>query len=220
MGQTCHIVIGQGYDVSSIEIREFLTVPAGQLAEEIERIKAEYRLVGGSGDRHPYTPTMEAVRDLTHGRILPNEYRGQKEINLIKDPAGELLYMQSNRTMLLDEVARAVRLHRLRFSGYGTQEAVITEHLKDMVRNEEPEKEAEWKKLNGNDHYFHAIGFLLNAVKLHTTNASLLMSTEVRSVIAIAGADIGYNDAIGLTTPKHITKTHLYGQSPSNIIHF
>jgi hypothetical protein len=220
VGQTCHIVVGQGYDVNSIHVREFLTVPVGRLLEELQRICAEYRVVAGSCDRHPYTPTAEAARDVTYGRVLPNEYRGQKEVNLIKDAAGEVRYMQSNRTMLLDEVARVVRLGRIKFSGYGTQQAVIAEHLKDMVRNEEPEKEAEWQKLNGNDHYFHALGFMLSAVKLHTTNASSLFNTETRSVIAIAGADIGFNQSVGLSQSKHTTKTHLYGQGSGNIIHF
>jgi hypothetical protein len=223
MGQTCHIVVGQGYDVNSLHIREFLAVPAARLNEEIQRIITEYRVVAGSGDRHPYTPTIEAARDITHGRLLPNEYRGQKEVNLVKDAAGEVLYMQSNRTVLLDEVARVVRLRKIKFSGYGTQKSVIVEHLKDMVRNEEPEKEAEWKKLNGNDHYFHAIGFMLSAVKLHTTNASHLFNDEHRNVIAIVGADVGLNRTVGLVqTPKPGDKQlkQIYGQSPSNIIFF
>lgn len=220
MGATCHIVVGQGYDVNSIQVREFITVPAARLVEELQRICAEYRVVAGSCDRHPYTPTAEAARDVTYGRVLPNEYRGQKEINLIKDAAGEVLYMQSNRTMLLDEVSRVVRLGRIKFSGYGTQKSVIFEHLKDMVRNEEPEKEAEWKKLNGNDHYFHALGFMLSAVKLHTTNASALFNTEVRSVIAIAGADMGMNKTPSLVQNTTTTKKQIYGQAPSNIILF
>jgi hypothetical protein len=220
MGQTCHIVVGQGYDVNSIEIREFLAVPASRLAEEVQRIIAEYRVVAGSGDRHPYTPTIEAARDLTHGRLLPNEYRGQKEVNLIKDAAGEVLYMQTNRTILLDEVARVFRLRKIRCSGYGTQKAVIFEHLKDMVRNEEPEQEAEWKKLNGNDHYFHAIGFMLSAVKLHTTNASHLFNTEHRNVISVVGADMGMNKTAGLVQNSTTTKKQIYGQAPNNLIFF
>lgn len=220
VGQTCHIVVGQGYDVNSIQIREFITVPVGKLLEELARIDREYRVVAGACDRHPYTPTAEAARDVTYRKVLPNEYRGQKEINLVKDPAGEILYMQSNRTMLLDEVARVIRLRKIKFSGYGIHKSAIIEHLKDMVRNEEPEKEAEWKKLNGNDHFFHAIGFMLNAVKLHTTNASQLFSSETRSVIAIAGADIGFNASAGLVQHKPTTSKALYGQAPSNIIHF
>jgi hypothetical protein len=221
VGQTCHIVVGQGYDVNSIHLREFLTVPVARLLEELQRIDREYRVVAGSCDRHPYTPTAEAARDVTHRKVLPNEYRGSKEINLIKDAAGEILYMQSNRTMLLDEVARVIRLNRIKFSGYGIHKAAIIEHLKDMVRNEEPEKEAEWKKLNGNDHFFHALGFMLSAVKLHTTNASALISTETRSVIAIAGANVGFNQTLGLGSPTSKLKDKIYGQNPAqNLLFF
>jgi hypothetical protein len=219
VGQTCHIVVAQGYDVSSMHVREFITVPVARLIEELLRICVEYRVVAGACDRHPYTPTAEAARDATYGRVLPNEYRGAKEINLVRDAAGETIYMQTNRTMLLDEVARAVRLHRIRFSGYGTQKAAIVEHLKDMVRNEEPEKEAEWKKLNGNDHYFHALGFMLSAVKLHTTNASALFNTETRAVIALTGADVGFNAAPGLVTHKSTTNRLIYGHHAQNILH-
>lgn len=225
MGQTCHITVGQGYDVSSIHVREFIAVPVGRLLDELVRICNEYRVVGGACDRHPYTPTAGAARDVTYRRVLPNEYRGAKEINLVKDAAGEILYMQSNRTMLLDEIARAVRLRRIKFSGYGTQKSVIVEHLKDMVRNEEPEKEAEWKKLNGNDHYFHSLGFMLSAVKLHTTNASNLFGAETRSVIAIAGADMGFNSTPGLVQtakpkPGDTQLRKLYGHSENSIFHF
>ncbi|KVL49974.1 phage terminase large subunit family protein [Burkholderia territorii] len=213
IGQTCHIVVGEGYDVSSIHVVEFLTVPVGRLLEEIARILTTYRIVAGGCDRHPYTPTAEAVRDVSHRRVLPNEYRGSKEINLVKDPAGEITHMQSNRTLLLDEVARAIRLRKIKFSGYGTHRSAIVEHLKDMVRNEEPEKEAEWKKLNGNDHFFHALGFMLSAVKLHTTNASALFNTETRSVIQIVGATVGMNETSQLTlaNTKHTTGNLIYG---------
>lgn len=129
---------------------------------------ATFNVIGGAVDRHPYTPTADALWELSQGRILPVEYRGQKEFNLIKDELeSEIIrYAQANRTALIDEVARLVRLHRIRFSGYGQQKNTISEHLKDMVRDENPEKPASWVKLTGNDHYFHSLAFLIAGVKL------------------------------------------------------
>jgi hypothetical protein len=46
-------------------------------------------------------------------------------------------------------------------SGYrGSKETVIA-HLSDMVRNEQPDVEAEWLKTTGNDHYFHSMALNL-----------------------------------------------------------
>jgi len=168
MGQTCHLVVGQGDSIETLHVIEFRTVPVEELPSVVDELLATYNVIGGAVDRHPYTPTADALWELSQGRILPVEYRGQKELNLIKDELEPeiIRYAQANRTALIDEVARLVRLHRIRFSGYGQQKNTITEHLKDMVRDENPEKPASWVKLTGNDHYFHALAFLIAGVKL------------------------------------------------------
>lgn len=166
MGQVCHLVLGQGNSKEDQEIVSFRAIPVGQLFDEVQLILDTYNVIGGAVDRHPYTPTAEGLFELSQGRIIPVEYRGTKELNLVGDP---LTHAQANRTALIDEVSRVIRLSRIRFSGYGQQKQTITDHLKDMVRDENPEKPANWVKLTGNDHYFHALGFLLFGIALQET---------------------------------------------------
>lgn len=196
MGQTCHMVVGQGESIETMHVVEFRTIPVEELLIVVEELLATYNVIGGAVDRHPYTPTADALWSLSQGRILPVEYRGQKEFNLIKDDLDleTVKYAQANRTALLDEVARLVRQHRFRFSGYGQQKTTITEHLKDMVRDENPEKPATWVKLTGNDHYFHALAFLIGGVKLkeyEQGKTSDPRSTLYVDVANISGLDTG-----------------------------
>ena len=39
-----------------------------------------------------------------------------------------------------------------------------------MIRDETPERPATWKKLSGNDHYFHSLAFLVAATKIQGIN--------------------------------------------------
>lgn len=201
MGQTVHIVVAQGFGLGDLEVREFITCPVSDLPVVLNRIMAEYRLFGGGCDRHPYTPTADAAWEQTHQRVLPIEYRGQKEVNIVKDAAGNHLYAQANRTILLDDVARLIRQNKIRFSGYGTQKNTIIEHLRDMVREESPETEATWRKLSNNDHYFHALGFMVTAVKIRTENAGAKDAPEVRSTVAVAGISFAHHSSSNLFLP-------------------
>ena len=168
VGQTCHITIGQGWSIETMHIIEFRTVPVDELLTVVQEILDTYNVIGGGVDRHPYTPTADALWEMSQGRIMPIEYRGQRDLNVMLDPLDPEIhrYAQANRTFLIDHVARLVRLHKFSFSGYGQQRSVISEHLKDMVRDETPEEPAKWVKLNGNDHYFHALAFLVGGVLL------------------------------------------------------
>lgn len=187
VGQTCHIVVGQGNDADSMHIIRFLAVPVKDLKSTVKDFSETYNIIGGACDRFPYTPTAEEVRDETETKVVPVEYRGQKEVKLVMDEIEEnlVLYAQMNRTALLDKVAAVVRRKKIAFSGYGGDQSVIRDHLKDMVRDENPEVEAKWVKISGNDHYFHAIGFLLAAVRLKETQIHLF--TDPRTTVAVLG---------------------------------
>lgn len=190
MGQTCHLTVGQGASIETMHVIEFRTVPVDDLLNVVQELLGTYNVIGGAVDRHPYTPTADALWALSQGRILPVEYRGQKEFNLIKDELDEstVKHAQANRTALLDEVARLVRQHRFRFSGYGQQKTTITEHLKDMVRDENPEKPASWVKLTGNDHYFHSLAFLVAGLKLKEYEQG--KTSDPRSTLYVEAANI------------------------------
>jgi len=178
MGLICHVIVGQGTVTNRMRVVQFLAVPVEALAETVQVILDTYNVIGGAVDRHPYTPTANALFEQSKGRILPVEYRGTKEVNFMET------YGQANRTAMLDLVAKVVRLHQIQFSGYGDQELLITEHLKDMVRDEQPEQPATWVKLTGVDHYFHALAFLLVSLKF-----SELQMEEVdpRSAVCVVG---------------------------------
>lgn len=197
MGQTCHLVVGQGDSIETMHVVEFRTIPVEELLSVVEELLATYNVIGGAVDRHPYTPTADALWSLSQGRIMPVEYRGQKELNIIKDELDPEIhrYAQANRTALIDEVARLVRQHRIRLSGYGQQKSTITEHLKDMVRDENPEKPATWVKLTGNDHYFHALAFLIGGVKLKEYEQGKY--SDPRSTVQVDLTNItGLNDSL------------------------
>lgn len=200
MGLTCHVTIGQGYSEKDMDVVEFAEVPVKELNDFISVRLERYNVIGGACDRFPYTPNADDIYALSKGKILPVEYRGQKELNLVKDDVtGDVTHAQMNRTRLLDEVARAVRNKRISFSGYGNQKSIITDHLKDMVRDEQPEKEASWVKLSGHDHYFHSLGFLLGSLKLKDYQRRT--TQDPRAVAALMGANVGG------------TETNLFGKS-------
>jgi hypothetical protein len=193
MGHTCTIKVGQGTSVNEVEGVLVENVPLGRVIERVVELCRTYNVIGGLCDRHPESQVAEDMREATGGKILPCEYRGDKEVNIIKDPLGKILYIQANRTMLLDKVAKAIRGQHITFSGYGLHENDIVTHLRNMVRDEQPEQPAVWRKLDPMDHIFHAVGFMLTAIAYAALDEGL--NSLPLTTIAIAGADLaGYND--------------------------
>lgn len=162
IGQVCHLVLG----VPGRGIFHFETVSVNDLEQRVTEIDKVYRLIGGACDRHPYTPTADAIREITGGRVLPVEYRGTTPINFVKDEFETITHAQVNRTMILDDVARSIRKKLIVLEGYNGQEALLIQQLRDEVRDEKPDEPAKWIKLTGNDHYFHALAFYLAGIKL------------------------------------------------------
>lgn len=193
MGHTCHLMVAQGGDINGLHGILLEEVPLGRIVERVKEVCNVYNVIGGLVDRHPQSQVADDIRDATQGRVLPCEYRGEKEINIIKDPLGNVLYIQANRTILLDKVPRAIRNQSLQYNGYGTLGGAIPTHLRNMVRDEEPGTPAVWRKLDQADHIFHASGFMLTAVVYADLARGL--SSEQRGHIGIAGVDMaGYNE--------------------------
>ena len=163
VGQTCHIVLGL---LDGSLAFGFKSVPVDNLFTYLEELDKTYKIVGGCIDRHPYEPTAKAVFRQTKGRILPVEYRGRVEVAIVKDKFDELSHGQVDRTAFIDTVAEAVRKRTIRFADYGIYKETISDHLQDMIRNDDdPEKDAVWEKVKGNDHFFHAMALMLGAPK-------------------------------------------------------
>lgn len=189
VGKVCHLMVSQGNSLEDQNVILFKTLPVEKLLEEVEIVLSTYNVMGGSCDRHPYTPTADALRDLSKGKILPIEYRGQKDVNLVKDQlTEEVTHGQVNRTTMIDLIVKAIRLGRISFSGYSNHRQVILEHFQDMVRDETPEKPATWVKMTGNDHFFHAGAFLVSAIRMKELEHGLY--GENRSTVMMAGVDM------------------------------
>lgn len=183
MGQICHLVIG---DVVTKSILSFEPIAVGDLEERVAWILENYNVVCGGIDRHPYTPTANAIRDRSEGKILPVEYASKgPTFSLVKEPEDPdtLSHVRANRTNLLDDVAARVRNRMISFSGYTHWQPTIIEHLQDMWRDEKPETPAVWQKLNGRDHFFHAIGYFLAAIKFREMEETLFAG-ETRSCVS------------------------------------
>jgi hypothetical protein len=181
MGATCHITL-----CTEDVVFAFYTVKASSVVSEVDVICKRYNVISGTVDRHPYEPTANEIRDISGGRIMPMEYRGDKELSPVKDAVGTTTHWQCNRTKAIDEVVKRIRATTIRFEGYGNQNRVLIEHLRDMVREETAEKPATWTKLTGTDHYFHSLAFLLLGMKLVDV-AFQLSGAETRSTAFVAG---------------------------------
>ena len=178
VGAICHIVIGdiQGNPIS------FYQIDSSKLVKHVEELCSKYNIRAGSIDRFPYTPTADEVFKVSGGKIIPTEYRGQKETNIVLDPYDDVSHAQVNRTMMLDKVSTRIKKASMRISGYGMYKEVIVTHLRNMVREETPEKEATWVKLLPDDHFFHALGFMSISLDIFDM-VKIKLKSEVRTMV-------------------------------------
>jgi hypothetical protein len=187
MGQICHLTI---MDVATRAILSFEPIAVAALEERVKWLLENYNIVCGGIDRHPYTPTANAIRDMSHGRIIPVEYAAKgPTFSLVHEPEDPeaLSHVRANRTNLLDEVATRVRNAMITFSGYGHWQPTISEHLQGMWRDEKPETPAVWQKLHGRDHFFHAIAYALGSIRFKELEETL-SGNETRVSVATSVA--------------------------------
>jgi hypothetical protein len=201
MGQVCHLVI---MDVATRAILSFEPIAVEALEERVKWLYENYRIVCGGIDRHPYTPTANAIRDMTDGKVIPIEYAAKgPTFSLVKEPEDpdQLSHVRANRTNLLDEVATRVRNGMIKFSGYTHWQPTITEHLQGMWRDEKPETPAVWIKLHGRDHFFHAIGYALGSIRFKELEETL-SGAESRVSIASSVATFPLPSGILGASPR------------------
>lgn len=210
MGITCHMVI---MDLQTESVIEWRQVVATNLVDEIKTLMKDYELVSGAIDRNPYTPLAEEIRDLTQGRIMPVEYANSvlaPAVNIKKTELDEISHISANRTIMIDAVVGAIRKRKVRFVGYGSYESLIVQHLRDMVRIEDPDTAAVWQKLTGNDHFFHALGYVLFA--LRASSAILFRSdADTRVALATSPLIVEIHGASDITMKNRKMQTTLLG---------
>lgn len=184
MGIVCHITV-----VTEGAVLEFIRTNWENLKNKIQELEEKYNIIAGAIDRYPYTPLSNEIRDMTNGRIQPVVYGSGKVAEPKIEADKTVSYYNCNRTMALDEVKSLITNGEIGFFGYLDQEDIIVEHLRDMVREEsDGEKQPEWRKLNGNDHFFHALGYAFLAKKINYV-AHWSPNMEVRSIIGLTGPE-------------------------------
>ena len=208
VGQICHITVGVGNPDHEIEVAEFRTVPAHgtMLQDAIKEICETYNIVTGAVDRYPYTPTAEELQALTEGRIIPCAYNNIDDARLDTDDDLNIRFAWINRTKAIDKVVKLIRTGKLKFNGYGIHKSVITNHLRDMVRDEQPEKPAVWTKLSGQDHFFHSLAFMVKGFQLRELAYDLKgLDQRVGFMVGAANFGVDTKPLIGGTKSARFT---------------
>jgi hypothetical protein len=194
VGLICHVIIGTGSSWENPRVLQALTVPAKQLVGFVQELCNKYNIIAGAIDRYPYTPTAHEIYDLSRLRIYPIEYGAGS--NNLEDKRNDLMpeegYYRVHRTWSLDALAGLVRRHQLPMMGYGDHKEALKEHLQNMVRAEDPEKPAEWKKLSKDDHFFHALNYFVVAMRIKEFQDNL------------DGRNVDNRSCYGIMTPNMI----------------
>lgn len=188
VGITCHMVVGTAEGAFLFE-----QVPQQELLGRIRRLAATYNIVSGCIDRYPYTPLSEQLRDLEDlpGVIMPIGYATSPNappLHAVKDEFDDISHWTANRTKALDTVVATIRNRKFKLAGYGSLQNVVINHLRDMVRIEQPDVPPVWNKIKGEDHFFHAFGYMLLSQRLR--DAMLYKSdAERRTNIILFGTN-------------------------------
>lgn len=196
MGQVCHLTLFTEGEKGP-EFVLFEQIPIFQLEERLRELREIYGIVQGCADRYPYTPTVDGIRNETAGLIMPVAYGGKSSLVPHKDELGITDYYTANRTATLDRVRTVITNQTAVLAGYGAYRETLITHLRDMVRDENPEKpeaEPEWKKLNNNDHFFHSMALALLARRVcehvYTFEASSLLCNVVVTGVRTPGVSL------------------------------
>ena len=150
---------------------------------------AKYKIIAGAMDRYPYTSLAEEIRDEFNGLIMPVVYTGIKDAEPKKDVDGKVIYYNINRTSALDKVMDGIEKENLLLYGYGDLLDTIITHYRDMIRDDEAGKAPEWKKLNGNDHFFHSSAYAMVAEKIYYVEGLYNGVDENREFVLFAAQD-------------------------------
>lgn len=191
VGFTCHITVSYDDEEGFPHFVLFDTVPAAFLERRVEELCKIYTIVQGVIDRFPYTQQADALKDLTHGVIIPIQYRGNAALQPVMEPDTKVLsHYSANNTLILDRVQALISHRKMVLSGYRGQRDTLIAHLTDMVRNEKPgeSEHAEWMKTTGNDHYMHSMAFNLLARRVCEHMFSTQLSTIATSSSFFGGS--------------------------------
>ena len=170
VGKTCHITVARPKGEFPDYVH-FESIPQEMLLSRLQRLDEIFNFRCGGIDWTPEWRLACEVRTWSRGRVLPIQYTDSKPVSENKDMTGLITHLGCNRTHLLDVVANGIRSGTTTFSGYGseTQKTAIMKQFRDMVREESKTGEdiPRWKKLSGNDHFFHSCGYAVSGLLYH-----------------------------------------------------
>ena len=197
MGKVCHVSIGMADSLTKIKTVLLETVKAEELPARIASYMKQFPIKGGFIDRLPLITDSDKVRVMTDNVIMPIQYEQNSGGAMLvpkNDEYGALSYVGAHRTMHLDTLVSAIKNGWIEFSGYGSQKETIISHLRAMVRmlaesKEGTEKVPVWIKKDKNDHYFHSLGYLNQAVHQYYNGYSFLPDQSYNSTIYLGGMD-------------------------------
>lgn len=212
MGSVCHVTVGAGPSKDKLRIIAMYQKRSDEIVEHCKWLAEKTKLRGGCVDRHPYTPTANEILKVTSGKIMPTEYRGTKDVNIKYDDYELLSHVQVNHTWFLDTIASRIRKRSLSISGYGHQKSIVTEHFRDMVREEKMDgKPAQWIKLHGNDHYLHSSAFMLASLEVgeivylkSDVDKRILSISDITTIKDNTPNLIGFGKSTRMTTPNQL----------------
>ena len=163
VGVNCHLVISTNEsDVVLFEVVQF-----DRLLDRLKELDEKYNIVCGAIDRHPQIILSNMVRDWSEKRIYPVVYGQNRDVEPHTELDWNIDYDTIKRTNDLDTIKDLINTHKMKFYGYGKLKSTIIEHLRDMFRDDgEDGAQPRWKKLTGNDHFFHALGYSFVARKM------------------------------------------------------
>lgn len=209
VGVSCHLTI----TTNDSDVVLFEVVPFDRLIPRLQELNEKYNIVCGAIDRHPQIILSNMVRDWSEGRIFPVVYNGIRDADPHKDLTGNIDYYNVNRTNALDTVKELINTHKMKFYGYGNLKSTITEHLRDMYRDDGVDgKEPRWIKMTGNDHFFHSLGYAFVARKIWNV-MNLGGEIEERMCVGLIGANMEdktlYNENLLAYDTSKIKSKHL-----------
>lgn len=209
VGVSCHLTI----TTNDSDVVLFEVVPFDKLLPRLQELNEKYNIVAGAIDRHPQIILANMVRDWSENRIFPIVYTGIRDVDPHKDLTGNTDYYNANRTNALDTIKELINTHKMKFYGYGSLKSTITEHLRDMYRDDGVDgKEPRWIKMTGNDHFFHSLGYAFLARKIWNV-MNLGGEVEERMCVGLIGCDLKdktlYNDNLLTYDSSKIKPKHL-----------
>jgi len=198
VGTICHINVGRSNSglKGDVEVVEFITCTGDELLERVKSLDETYQFVQGTIDKYPEQTLAKSIFDWSGGRIIPVQYSGSVEIN---DRVEATKTLQVDRTEHLDTLANLIRKAQVRFYNFGQQKEVIKSHLRDMVREKNGEKTPVWRKLTGQDHYFHSLAYMTTAIKYFNGEFAGFRTEETPlTVLSYGSVSIGLQSRLNL----------------------